>query len=206
MIRRSTLITLIIFFILLGAAYGLKQYQKKHPTGTPTPTPEATAFNYKTEDVVEIKITSGHSVVDVKRKDPKSPWQMVTPKGKADQGRINAALYDLTMLTVINTPAEHDLKALGLDKPMHVVTVRLKDGTKWTMEVGAQTPIKSGYYVKIGDKIMVIDSYPIEGLKELLSNPPIIRPTPTKAPTGTITPAPTSGAQPTAPPTPTPTQ
>jgi len=209
MIRRSTLITLIVFLLLVGAAYGLKRYQKAHPkAGTPTPTPEATAADFKIDDILEVSITSKDSQVLVRRKDSKSPWEVVVPPGKAEQGKIDTALYNLVTLTVLNTPEETDLKVLGLDKPQYVVRVRLKGGKTWMMEIGKQTPIESGYYVKVGDKIMVIDSYPIEGLIDLLKNPPIVTPTPTKTPKGakptpTSTPTPTPEA--TATPTPTPT-
>ena len=207
MIRRSTLITLIIFFVLVGAAYGLKRYQKAHPkSGTPTPTPEATAADFKIDDILEVSITSKDSQVLVRRKDSKSPWKVIVPPGKAEQGKIDTALYNLVTLTVLNTPEETDLKTLGLDKPQYVVRVHLKGGKTWMMEIGKQTPIKSGYYVKVGDKIMVIDSYPIEGLIDLLKNPPIVTPTPTKTPKGaksTPTPTPTPTPEATATPTPT---
>ncbi len=207
MIRRSTWITLALFIVLAGAAYGATRYKNQH--GQADTTPSATPIEIATftmNDVVGVEIHGPDQTVILRRPDPKAEWQVVQPAPQgnefADQQRITSALYSLAAPSVLTTlDATSDLHTLGLDKPTYIIKVRLKDGKTWQMNVGNETPIQSGYYAQVGQQIVVVDKYTLSNVLDLLQTPPLATPipTPTQAATPTSTPAPAAPS-----PTPTP--
>lgn len=198
MIRRSTWITLLVFVVLAGAAYGLTQYKnqraKAHPTPLPTPN-DIITFN--SDDILEITIQSANQTLILRRSDPKAQWKVVQPAPKGnefpDQQRIQTAVFDITTLSALNTvPPGTNLESLGLLQPTYVLKIRLKNGKTWQAEIGKETPIGSGYYVRANGQLFVADKYAIDSITKLMQKPPLATPVPTSTPT----PAATSTPQP----------
>ena len=210
MIRRSTWITLLVFLVLAAAGYGAIAYRNRraqtHPTPSPTPNDVIT---FTENDIVGVEISGAGRKVVLQRKDTQSPWQVVQPapqgNERPDQERINTAVFNITTLSALNAvPSGTDLNALGLLKPTYILKLRLANGKTWQAEIGKETPIGSGYYVRTNGRLLVVEKYAVDSMSSLLNNPPLATPTPTSTPTPAATPPSTPNAGSPPPPTPTP--
>ena len=202
MIRRSTWITLMIALLLGGAAYGARLYKTQqaqtHPTPSATPND---LFTFTGDDVVEVEVQTAAQPLILRRESPQADWQVVQPAPQGneipDQERISTAIFNLTTLSAHGqVPSGTDLTTLGLLSPAYVVTVRLKDGKTWKVEIGNETPIGSGYYARFNGRLLIVDKYAVDSLLGLLSKPPLITPMPTSTPTPPVTATPPPTATP----------
>jgi len=185
MIRKSTWWTLLAFLVLAAGAYAASRAKQPEETASPAAPTIEPVITFSTEDVVGLEIQSSQKVALEKQGDQ---WVVITPPPQGnempDQGKINTVLYDLSTLRAVNTvPAGTNLKDLGLDTPVYTITVHLKNGKTWQIAVGNLTPIGSGYYIRKGGKILVVDKYAVDALIALLATPPLITPMPTGTPT-----------------------
>ena len=197
MIRRSTWILLLVFAILAGFAFFFQRYQSNKAdnsaTQTPTSTPQM-AFNLNGAQVNEITISdsSGNSL-DLVRDETSAQWTIPdVPKDQVDASKIGNASTQLFGAEVQETITHTlPLDSISLAPPAFSITMTLSNGTELRTEVGAQTPIGSGYYVRVNSgQVIIVGKTALDEIIKFLSEPPLLpTPTPVVAPTGTIVPA-----------------
>ncbi|TAK34757.1 MAG: DUF4340 domain-containing protein [Chloroflexota bacterium] len=122
-------------------------------------------------------------------------WNLESPeKAPADTSRVSQIISEITVLKAISVVSDNpdDLPKYGLDNPTITVSVGIKDKDFQKILVGTQAPTKSGYYVKKSDgkTTYLLDSYIVNDLKSLITEPPKALPTPTPMPT--MAPSPTA--------------
>jgi hypothetical protein len=187
MIRRSTIILLIILAALVGLAWYLN-HPKTPDQGTPTPS-SSTVYLFTPQDGVvnSIKIVSKDGqTVDLERNQD-GTWTITQPQmGPADAGLSESSATQVTTLSVVNsleggnTPPE----AMGLVDPSYTFTFTFASGKQYSLTVGDQTPIGSGYYAQLDNNPpVIVDKNGIESLLMLLKTPPYaLTATPTEGP------------------------
>lgn len=198
MIRRSTVVYIILLLVIAGAYFYLK-YRPPAPTtdasGTPKPT-EQVSYLFTAQDGVptDIKIQSktGESV-EVGR-DASDLWVVKAPiEAQADQGSAEAAATQVETMSILDKVQNTDKKVVGLESPDYTLTVRFKSGMERTVNIGVVTPSESGYYVQdaTGGEIVVVSKSSLDALLGMLTNPPYLETlTPSPIATETSTPAP----------------
>jgi len=201
MIRRSTVVYVVLLLGLVGAYFFLKNREKPADIElTLEPTSEV-SYLFSVEDGIptgiRLEAKSGDTVEVARGED--NAWMLKQPvEANADQGAVEAAASQITTMQVVDTlPTVVDLKLLGLEVPEYVLTIKFTSGAERTLEVGVLTPTESGYYVRdreTMDKIMIVSTSAIDPLTGLLTFPPYLEtPTPSQIPpTETITPIPVS--------------
>lgn len=183
MLRRSTLIVVALFLLLIA---GVFWQQRREATVTPGVTPTMASDVLLFPDGAAITALRlervGAQTIEASR-DPQGQWQLTWPQVEAtDSMALEMAvnqLGQLTPLTLMDTPPA--LEAAGLDKPAYRLLATYADGHQVRMSVGSQTPVGGSYYVLVGEKgIFVVSSYGLEPVLNLADSPPVAA-TPTAA-------------------------
>lgn len=201
MIRRSTIVYLVLLLALVGLYFYLNNREgpaaDTELTATAEPTEEVAYLFLATEGTpsrIRMEAKSGE-VVEVAR-DAENAWVLNQPvEARAEQGSAEAAASQLTTIRVLDRVPDVDPKIIGLEVPEYVLTIKLTGGAEHTVEIGDITPSESGYYVRDADgKIVIVSRDAIDSLLNLLQNPPYLEtPTPSPIPpTETATPLPTT--------------
>ncbi len=183
--RRSTLVLVVAFLALLGVVYYLQNKPLKAeplPTGAATITPQPPmVFDVSDSSLIQtlrVEDASGNYVVF--QRDSTGTWMMTEPV----PDMIDAALVDEAAVQMAGTRAltsinpQLGLDAIGLTKPVNIVTIVLVDGTRQVLQVGNLTPTGSGYYVRQANgTVAVAGKYNMMPVLDLLVTPPIVTPT-----------------------------
>jgi hypothetical protein len=181
MVRRSTLILLVVFAILVGFAWILQHNQtnKQEATATPTViTPVAYLYNLsgKQVDGINISDSSGNQI-ELYRDSTGGSWAIRDlPVEQADTIQIDSIAAQLFALQAVDTLVKSlPLDTIGLATPAYTINITTTDGGQLVTSVGAVTPIGTGYYVKVGsNKIVIVDKVMMDEVLSLLSNPPLL--------------------------------
>src|SRR5215208_3120619 len=198
MIRRSTIVYLVLLAALAGAYYYLNNRAKPADlelTLTVEPGSEVSYLFTAEEGTptsIRIEAKAGETV-EVAR-DTDNAWVLKQPsEAKAEQGAAEAAASQVTTMRIVDTVPDVDPKIVGLEAPEYVLAIKFTSGEERTVNVGVLTPTESGYYV--GDttgKIVIVSKDAIEPLIGLLDNPPYLEtPSPFPVPE-TLTPSETA--------------
>lgn len=200
MIRRSTVVYIVLLLALAGAYYYLNNRNKTADIEvTVEPSSEvAQAYLFTAQDgtpsSIRIESKAGQTVEIARGAD--NAWTLTKPiEAKADQGAAEAAASQITTMSILDTVPEIDPKIVGLETPEYVLTVKFTNGVERTVDIGVITPTESGYYVRDAEgKVIIISRSAIDSLLGLLDNPPYLEtltPSPIP-PTATSTPLPAS--------------
>jgi Domain of unknown function (DUF4340) len=200
MIRKTTWIILLIFAVLLAAAFLWQRSQnQKAASATPTVSEAAAGggnlFDVQGE-VAGLRIEHvGDKAVDL-AKDATGQWVLAgEPPTVLDSAAMDSVVGGLSALPVVSTlqnPPE--LVALGLNPPSYRILVTLKTGDQLIASVGKVTPTGSGYYVLSGDRrLLIVNQNNLQSVLDLVDSPPFL-PTPYPLPADL-----TPGAQPATP-------
>jgi hypothetical protein len=200
MIRRSTVVYIVLLLALAGAYYYLNNRNKTadiEVTAEPSSeviqtylftaeegTPTSIRIESKTGDTVEVA------------RGADSAWTIIQPiEAKADQAAVEAAATQIMSMSILDTDPDVDPKIVGLETPEGVLTVNFTKGGKRTVDIGVITPTESGYYVRNTDgKIVIVSKSAIDSLLGMLIAPPdleTLTPSPIPA-TEILTPPPAS--------------
>jgi hypothetical protein len=187
MIRRSTIVYLVLLLAVVGAYYYLNNREKPAETeGTATvePTTEVSylfSAEVGTPSSIRMEAKSGEAVEVVR--DAENAWMVIQPiEGKAEPGSAEAAASQLTTIRILDHVPDIDPKIIGLEVPEYVLTIKFTDKLERTVDIGSVTPSESGYYVRDPDgKIVIVSRDAIDSLLGLLQNPPYLE-TPTPSP------------------------
>ena len=200
MIRRSTVVYIVLLLALAGAYYYLNNRNKTADIEvTVEPSSEvAQVYLFTAQDgtpsSIRIESKAGQTVEIARGAD--NAWTLTKPiEAKADQGAAEAAASQITTMSILDTVPEIDPKIVGLETPEYVLTVKFTNGVERTVDIGVITPTESGYYVRDAEgKVIIISRSAIDSLLGLLDNPPYLEtltPSPIP-PTATSTPLPAS--------------
>ena len=186
MIRRSTIVYIVLLLVLAGVYYYLNNRQQPAEVElTLEPGTEAVQeYLFTAEEgtptSIRIESKSGETVEVARGTD--NAWVLTQPlEAKADQGAAEAAASQVTTMRILDTVPGIDLGIIGLDNPEYVLTLEFTGGGERTVDVGVITPTESGYYVQDADRTVVVSRSAIDSLLGLLTNPPYLE---------TLTPAP----------------
>ena len=176
MIRRSTVVYIILLLVLAGAYYYINS--RKQPAEielTAEPSPEASyLFTAEEGTPISIRIESkSGEVVEVARGEDNA-WALTQPiDAKAEQGAAEAAASQVTTMRILDTVPDVDPNIVGLQDPEYVLTVKFTGGGERTVDIGVITPTESGYYVREATgKIVIVSRSAIDALIGLLTSPP----------------------------------
>ena len=197
MIRRSTVVYILILIVVAGAYFYLKF--REAPVTDVLVTPEVTEqINYlftADEGVptsIRIESKSGETV-EVRR-DAENAWVVSQPvEANAEQGASEAAATQVTTMRILDKVTDVDPKILGLESPEYILTVKFNSNVERTVNIGVVTPSESGYYVRdaSGGDVLIVSKSAVDALLMLLTTPPYLE-TLTPSPTATETPLPTT--------------
>ena len=182
--RRSTVVFILIFIVMAGAYYYLKNRQSLGDTTDATATADIavtlepqseTKYLFTAEDGVPNSIhLQAHTgeLVELAR-DDKNAWVVRQPlRAPADQGSSEAAATQVTAISITDTLTNIDPKVVGLDVPQYKLVVKFSSGVERIAEIGVLTPTETGYYVRKDGEIVIVDRSGIDALISLLTNPP----------------------------------
>jgi hypothetical protein len=180
MIRRSTVVYIILFLALAGTYYYLNHRAKPADiavTAEPSAeTQQAYLFTAAdgTPSSIRVESKAGQTVEIARGAD--NAWKLTQPiESKADQGAAEAAASQITTMSILDTVPEIDPKLVGLETPEYVLTVNFTNGVERTVDIGVITPTESGYYVRDAEgKVIIISRSAIDSLLALLETPPYL--------------------------------
>lgn len=175
--RRSTVIYLVLFAIVLGAAYYFNnRAETAEAEATPEPTTEPIEYLFTSADGLPTSIrieSKAGEVVEVAR-NAENAWALTQPEeAAADQGSVEAAAGQVTTMRILDRVPGLAPDAVGLDAPEYTISFQFTSGAERVVEVGVPTPTESGYYVRGEDgEIVIISRSAVDSLLGLLTFPP----------------------------------
>ncbi len=164
---RNAIILVVIVALLVGAYFVISKNKAADSTSEPSSSTTSIKLTDLTTDKVEsvtLQNPDGTFVITQKGTD----WVLTTPADiKADSSVLSSIAINAASVTADKLVEENaqDMSKYGLDKPV-IVKLKLTDGTVKSLEIGAVTPTKGGYYVRLTgeNKVYVVGSYTIETL------------------------------------------
>lgn len=175
--RRSTVIYLVLFAIVLGAAYYLNN---RAETAELEVTPEATSapieYLFTSADGLPTRIhiqSKAGEIVEVAR-NAENVWALTLPdEAAADQGSVEAAASQVTTMRLLERVPGLAPEAVGLDNPEYIMSLQFTSGVERNIEIGVLTPTGRGYYVRGEDnEIVIVSNSAVDSLLGLLTNLP----------------------------------
>lgn len=196
MIRRSTVVYIVILLALAGAYYYLNN--RDQPAADILVTPGLTdqpTYLFTAESGIptslRVQAASGETV-EVAR-DADNAWALILPlEAKAEQGASEAAASQVTTLRVLDVVPDVDPEIVGLKVPEYLLTVKFNNSVERTLNIGVVTPTESGYYVQdaSGGDVLIVSRGAIDSLLGLLTAPPYLETPMPSLPLETFTPQP----------------
>ena len=190
MIRRSTVVYIVLLLVLVGVYYYMNNREQPAEIeltlepGTEV-APQEFLFTAEegTPTSIRIESKSGETVEVARGQD--NAWALTQPvEAEADQASAEAAATQVTAMPILDTVPDVEPGIVGLEDPEYLLTIKFADGGERSVDVGVITPTESGYYVRDADKIVIVGRDAIDALLGLLTNPPYLE-TPTPSPAGT---------------------
>jgi len=196
MIRRSTLVVILILIAVIGFSLYFNKNKEKQATIDTTLTPQTQTeylFNAADGTPIGIRVESKTGeVVELARNADKA-WALIKPiEASAEQGSAEAAATQITAIAVSDHVSNVSPKDVGLDAPDFKITVTFTNNVERIAEIGVVTPTGNGYYARVGNDIVIVSKTSIDALTGILTNPPYaetLTPSPIPA-TATETPLP----------------
>jgi hypothetical protein len=194
MIRKSTLILLITFLILIvGVFIWQRSREQLGIEGTPTAT-NVNLIDNDGNSISGLRISALKGGLLYVELDDEGNWLFVNRPGETvDEEQLKSAiaiLEGVTALAEIDQPP--DLNIIGLDPANYRVVIDFEDGSEQVFLIGSETPTQSGYYVlKEDGSIIIVNGSNVDTLVGLLTDLPIVKtPTPSQSIVITETPQP----------------
>ena len=200
MIRRSTVVYIVVLIAMVGAYFYLKNRGQAEPEVAVTEEPTQEVAYLFTEDSgvpssIRIEAETGE-IIELAR-DAENAWVLTQPfEAKADQASSEAAASQITTMRILDKIPELDLEVVGLNVPAYTITIgftgNLTSSKERTLNIGVITPSENGYYVQDASnkEVMIVSRSAVDALLGLLMTPPYLEtPTPSPLP-ATETPVP----------------
>jgi hypothetical protein len=136
----------------------LDSFNREHSTWK-----DKTIFDFPSEDARELNIKSDEGSIKLVKNLEEDAWGLVEgeERVKAKKWTVNDMVSSLAKLKTQEFPEEKDMKETGLEAPEKQVSVKLADGTEYTLLVGDEKESSGKLYVKRADSptIFLIGSY-----------------------------------------------
>lgn len=191
MVKKPTLVLLGIFIIVAAFAVWMEESPSiLPPSGTATPTniPNPLVdWNLAGTRVISYKDPAG-TTINLRMGEDFTDWDIdEIPGAKADSGKIMQVLSEITsMQPVQKLESQPSDEAMGLGEEAKVITLIDSSDREFEIQMGSETPISSGSYIKAGGNYYIINTPIIDNVTGLLTLDGIIRPTETpELPAGT---------------------
>lgn len=156
---RTTIVLAIIVLMLAGVAYWDTQRSEKKKVQEEK---QKTLLELKKEEITQIQITRAKDSVQLVASG-KDRWEITSPiKTRADEasvGRITSTFEKLQYKDIVDEQGKN-LKEYQLDKPETTFNIALKQGKKYSVQVGARNPVLNINYVRVQNDPRV---YSVEG-------------------------------------------
>lgn len=185
--RRSTIVYLVLFAIVLAAAYYFNNRAETSGADvTPEPTTAPIEYLFTSADGLPTRIrieSKAGEVVEVARNE-ENAWAVILPEETAaDQGSVEAAAGQVATIRILERVPNLAPADAGLDDPEYTMTFGFTSGVERRLEIGVLTPTERGYYVRgEGDEILIVSTVSLDSLLGFLTDPPYA-PTETPPPT-----------------------
>ncbi len=150
--RWQTTAVLAVILVALGAFYYVYEI-KGGPEREKASAQKGRLWTVEAADVTELVLKRGDAVVRLAREG--DGWQMLEPvKARGDRGRVDETLTTLVTARIDREiePAPKQLGEFGLEKPAAEVTLRLKDGKRLGLALGAKSPTGVWVYAREANK------------------------------------------------------
>jgi len=186
--RRSTIIYLVLFALVLAAAYYINNRPQPVDSESTAEPAAPTEYLITSTDGLPSRIrveSKTGEIVEVERNE-ENAWVMTQPEETAaDQGSVEAAAGQVSTMRVLEHIPGLAPDAVGLDNPEFTITLQFTSGVERILQIGVLTPTESGYYIpgENGDTL-IVSRGSVDALTELLTNLPYA-PTDIPAPTPT---------------------
>ena len=177
MLKRSTLIIVVIFLVILVAAVLFQRNQDKVATQSMSATDQTFLIDIGEYEIIALEINGVVGSHVIVKRETEGSWVLVKPSGKdADETRIESAVSQAGRLeTLSKIESKINLADLGLDQPTYWIIVTLSNGEQKSAFIGNNTPTNSGYYAYLnGAPLQVVNKFDLDSLFEILHNPPIL--------------------------------
>lgn len=171
MIRRSTLVLVIIFVVLVLLAVGLQQKWFTPGAVTPTPTTIPPILDALPKDqLVTIQVAAGSNptLTLSKRSDG---WQVTEPTGvSVDQSKVDQLISALYTLKQDNTDLSGKaLESFGITPDSQVIKLTGQNGNTVILKIGSMTPTQNDYYIQVNDHpAVIVPRFGLESILKLL--------------------------------------
>ena len=187
MVKKSTLILLIIAAVLVGAYVWLQNQgsldfssQSDEPTATPLPR----FIQLEASNLASLKLTRPEKEDLMISKSADGRWQINVPGASITEGNIAQIMTEFNAIQVKQQlNLDLDLTTLGLNNPQYIFTLTQGDGTQHIIKIGNANPLNTDYYAQLdaGAPVLVsqgsIDN--IISILESAATPPTSTPAPT---------------------------
>jgi hypothetical protein len=187
MVKKSTLILLIIAAVLVGAYVWLQNQgsldfssQSDEPTATPLPH----FIQLEASNLVSLKLTRPEKEDLMISKSADGRWQINVPGASITEGNIAQIMTEFNAIQVKQQfNLDLDLTTLGLDNPQYIFTLTQGDGTQHIIKIGNANPLNTDYYAQFDASAPVLVSQGsidnIISILESAATPPTSTPAPT---------------------------
>lgn len=187
--RRSTIVYLVLFAVVLAAAYYFNnRAETAEADVTPEPTTAPIEYLFSSTDGLPTRIrieSKAGEAVEVARNE-ENAWALIQPEeAAADQGTVESAAGQVATIRILERVPSLAPEDAGLDDPEYIMTFEFTSGVERMLEIGVLTPTERGYYARgDGDEILILSTVSVDSLLGLLSDPPYA-PTETPPPAAT---------------------
>ncbi|MDL1909590.1 DUF4340 domain-containing protein [Chloroflexi bacterium CFX6] len=181
--RRSTIVYLLLFAAVLGAAYYFNNRQATAEDETATETVAPVEYLFTSADGLPTRIrieSKAGEVVEVAR-NAENAWALILPEeAAADQGVVEAAAGQVSTLQILERVPGLAPEAAGLADPEYTMMFQFTGGVERNIQIGVLTPTERGYYARAEDgEVLIVSVSAVDSLLRLLTDPPYA---PTAAP------------------------
>lgn len=174
--RRSTIVYLLLFAAVLGAAYYFNNRQATAEDETATETVAPVEYLFTSADGLPTRIrieSKAGEVVEVAR-NAENAWALILPEeAAADQGVVEAAAGQVSTLQILERVPGLAPEAAGLADPEYTMMFQFTGGVERNIQIGVLTPTERGYYARAEDgEVLIVSVSAVDSLLRLLTDPP----------------------------------
>lgn len=187
MIKKNTLILLIVMLIMVGAFFLLQRkdalgFLTKKDEATPIAMPQFVSLETSLIESIQFSTAGEENVIVSKQSN--DGWEINVPGGVITEGNIEAIITEFNSIeTTVILSVDLEGGATGLDNPQFIFTLVLSNGERKTIKIGNSNPMGSGYYAQEDlNQVVLIPKGGIDNICEIFQLA-VTPSTPTPAPT-----------------------
>jgi hypothetical protein len=174
MVRKKTLIMLVVFVSLLGLVFYLQENPLPGAASTtPSPTmPVQMLPGLRSDEISGIQLQENQGMQVAVIQDAAGSWQIdLEGQPLANPGKVEQLCAQIAAVRVMTfLPEDTAPDALGLSDPAYILNVRTNEQQN-VIQVGKRIPTGYGYYAQVNDQTpIVIDQNNIDTIVSLMND------------------------------------